>query len=47
MVGDRLLFNVDLSKVMHFGGNNIKAKYAINGKFLEEVTEERDLGVIM
>ena len=30
---------------MHFGCNNIKAKYVMNGKFLEDVTEERDLGV--
>jgi len=39
------LFNVDKSKIMHVGHNNYKAKYEINGKFLDEVTE--DLGVIM
>ena len=32
---------------MHIGFNNTKAKYEMNGKFLEEVTEERDLGVII
>ena len=32
---------------MHFGSNNIKAEVEINGKFLEEVTEERDLSVII
>ena len=32
---------------MHFGSNNIKATYEMNDKFSEEVTEERDLGVIM
>ena len=42
-----MLFNVDKCKVMHIGNNNIKAKYEMNSKFLEEVTEERDLGVIM
>ena len=30
---------------MHIGFNNTKAKYEMNGKFLEEVTEER--GVII
>ena len=32
---------------MHNGNNNINAKYEMNGKLLEEVTEKRDLGVIM
>ena len=32
---------------MHIGYNNSKAKYEMNGKYLEEVTEEKDLGVIM
>jgi len=42
-----MLFNIDKCKVMHLGLNNVKAKHEINGKYLEEVTEERDLGVIM
>ena len=32
---------------MHMGNNNINAKHEMIGKLLEEVTEERDLGVIM
>jgi len=32
---------------MHNGNNNGKAKYEMNGKILEEVIEERELGVIM
>jgi hypothetical protein len=39
-----MLFNVDKCKVMHLGSNNGKAKYVMNGKLLEEVIEERDLG---
>jgi len=32
---------------MHIGHNNYEAQYEKNGKFLDEVTEERDLCVIM
>jgi len=32
---------------MHIGHSNYKAKYEMNGKFLDEVTEEKDLGMIM
>jgi len=42
-----MLFNVDKCKVMHIGHSNSKAKYEMNDQFLDEVTEERDLGVIM
>jgi len=42
-----MLFNVDKCKVMHIEHSNYKAKYAMNGTFLDEVTVERDLGVIM
>ena len=42
-----MLFNVDKCKVMHIGLNNNKANYEMNGKYLEEVTEERDLGVVL
>ena len=42
-----MLFNVDKCKVMHFGINNIKVNYELNGKTLEEVTGERDLGVVV
>jgi len=40
-----MLFNIDKCKVMHLGLNNVKAKYEMNGKYLEEVIEERDLGL--
>ena len=42
-----MLFNVDKCKVMHFGINKINVNYELNGKTLEEVTEERDLGVVV
>jgi len=43
-----MLFNIDKCKVglMHLGLNNVKAKYEMNGKYLEEVIDERDYGVI-
>jgi len=34
-------------KVMHIGQNNNKAKYEINGKYLDDVIDERDLGVVI
>jgi len=46
-----MLFNIDKCKVMIKsnvnGLNNVKAKYEMNGKYLEEVIEERDLGFII
>ena len=42
-----MLFNTDKCKIMHIGNNNTKALYEMNGITLEEVTEERDLGVII
>ena len=41
-----MLLNVDKCKVMHIGLNNNKAKYEMN-VYLEEVTDERDLGVVL
>ena len=38
-----MLFNIEKFKVMHIGHNNVKAKYDMNNKYLEEVTDERDL----
>jgi hypothetical protein len=32
---------------MHIGQNNNKANYEMNGKYLEEVTDEKDLGVVI
>jgi len=40
-----MLFNVDKCKVMHIGFNNIKTKYEMSGKFLEEASEEH--GVVI
>ena len=38
-------FNVKNCKVIHFGNNNVENEYFMNGKKLEIVTEEKDLGV--
>lgn len=42
-----MLFNLDKCKVLHFGKNNGKCQYTLGGKILEEVQEERDLGIIV
>ena len=45
-----MLFNIEKCKVMHLGYDNPHASYFMDGKFgnrLQEVSEERDLGVIM
>ena len=42
-----MLFSVEKWKVMHIGYNNKKEKYEMDGKNLEVVDEEKDLGVIM
>ena len=42
-----MLFNIDKCKVMHIGKNNLKTKYELDGANLDEVIEERDLGVII
>ena len=41
-----MLFNIAKCKVMHLGRNNVKAEYEIDGTKLDEVDEERDLGVL-
>lgn len=38
-----MMFNTDKCKVMHFGFNNKKVNYVMDGKQLEAVIEERDL----
>ena len=38
------LYNVDKCKVIHTGYNNNNTKYVMNGKFQEDVIDERDLG---
>jgi hypothetical protein len=42
-----MLFKVDKCKVMHIGYNNKKEKYEMEGKNVEEVDEEKNLGVIL
>jgi len=42
-----MLFNVDNFKVMYIGLNNIEAKYEMNGKFIEEMTEKHNLNVFI
>jgi ribonuclease P/MRP protein subunit RPP40 len=42
-----MLFNVEKCKVMHMGHNNRRNIYEMEGRKLEEVKEERDLGIIV
>ena len=42
-----LNFNGDKCKVMHFGQNNVKYDYKLHGCNLINVTEEKDLGIII
>ena len=41
----QLPFNTKKCKVMHFGNNNPKQCYTLNGHILETSSEEKDLGV--
>jgi len=43
----QMSFNVDKCKVMHIGRNNSKHTYTMEGRRLQEITEERDLGIIV
>uniref|UniRef100_A0A803JLL9 Reverse transcriptase domain-containing protein n=1 Tax=Xenopus tropicalis TaxID=8364 RepID=A0A803JLL9_XENTR len=43
----KMWFNVDKCKVMHFGRNNIKASYLLNGSLLGVSLMEKDLGVFI
>ena len=40
-------FNVKKCKVLHIGRNNAYCEYSMNGEFLQSVTEETDLGIIL
>jgi len=40
-------FNIDKCKVMHIGANNLEEDYVMEGKKLEKISEEKDLGVII
>ena len=42
-----MLFNITKCKVMHFGNKNPHFQYVMNGVLLQEVEEEKDLGVIV
>ena len=42
-----MLFNVKKCKVMHVGHNNLRHVYRMGDGFLEEVSEEKDLGVVI
>ena len=42
-----MLFYVDECRSKNIGHNNIMAKYEVNVQYLEEATEERDLGVFL
>jgi len=42
-----MLFNIDKSKVIHFGFNNKGADYLLGFSKLSSADEERDLGVII
>ena len=41
----QMLFNVEKCKVMHFGRRNVGYNYHLDSKSLDEVSEEKDLGV--
>ena len=41
-----ILFNLDKCKVMHTGCNNKCNRYKMDHNILEEVDEERDLGLL-
>jgi len=43
----QMAFNIDKCKVIHFGKNNKAYSYCLDGLPLTEVTEEKDLGVII
>ena len=43
----QMLFNIDKCKIMHFGRNNGKVRYEIGEQQLDEVTLEKDLGVLV
>jgi len=43
----QMLANAEKCKVMYIGYDNMKAEYFIHGVKLENVNEEKDLGVII
>ena len=43
----QMLFNEDKCHILHLGGKNAKFSYTMGGRVLEEVDNEKDLGVII
>jgi len=43
----QMLFNVDKCKVMHIGKEKQNLSYYMDGKRLEDVNQEKDLGIII
>jgi len=43
----QMLFNFDKCKVMHIGKENQNLSYYMDGKQLEDVNQEKDLGIII
>ena len=41
----QMLFSIEKCKVMHFGFNNAKEKYEMDGKESVDVGEEKELGL--
>ena len=37
----QMMFNVEKCRLMHYGKNNLKAEYKMNGQKLEEIKEEK------
>jgi len=42
-----MLFNTSKCKVMHIGKSQKKYPYYMNNQQLEEVTQEKDLGILI
>ena len=42
-----MLFNIDKCKTLHIGRGNLNELYNMDGRPLEAVHEERDLGIMI
>ena len=42
-----MLFNIDKCKTLHIGRENLNELYTMEGRLLEAVHEERDLGIMI
>ena len=43
----QMKFNVEKCKVMYLGKHNSRVKYELQGKELDKIVEEKDLGVFL